>query len=86
MSVFRMGPSSESPLSSQDELTRKLYSRVSARKDILLTQTVLQGVFCIRFAVGARRTEKEHIDAAYDLLCEEAEHVLADLKTSHTEG
>lgn len=83
MSVFRMQPIAELPLFSQDDLTRKLYNRVSARKDILLTQTVLQGVFCIRFAVGAVRTGKKHIDGAYSLLCEEANHLLTDLKASH---
>lgn len=87
LTVFRMKPHAEgdTQLASQDVLTRKLYERISARKDILLTQTVLQGMFCIRFAVGAARTENKHIDAAFDLLCEEALQAMVDLSVSQQE-
>ena len=42
----------------------------------MLTQTELNGVFCIRFAIGAIRTEVCHIEQAYHLLQKEAELVL----------
>ena len=42
----------------------------------MLTQTVLNGVFCIRFAIGAERTEVFHINQAFNLLQKEAELAL----------
>ena len=38
---------------------------------MLLTQIVLNGVACIRFAVGAYRTEERHVDQAFDISQEE---------------
>ncbi len=55
-----------------NELNQSFYRRVTARPDILLTQTKLNGTFCIRFAIGAVRTKKDHIDRAWDVLQEEA--------------
>lgn len=55
-----------------NDLNRVFYARVSARGEIFLTQTQLNGVFCVRLAVGAERTRKEHIDSAWALICEEA--------------
>lgn len=63
----------------QDTLTRRLFEKLSARKDLLLTQTTLNGMFCIRFAVGAARTETEHIEGAFAIIAEEAGRVLAEL-------
>lgn len=61
-------------------LNRAFYSRVSARKNIYLTQTDLAGTFCIRMAVGAVRTEEKHIREAFDLLVEEAQATLREWK------
>ncbi|KZT64413.1 hypothetical protein DAEQUDRAFT_732637 [Daedalea quercina L-15889] len=55
-----------------NDLNRTFYAHVSARGEILLTQTQLNGTFCVRFAVGAERTRKEHIDKAWTLIQEEA--------------
>ncbi|KAF5386192.1 hypothetical protein D9615_002288 [Tricholomella constricta] len=82
LTVFRLDPKPKSldqpPLSleSLNNLNRLFYGRISARNDILLTQTVLNGVHCIRFAVGAARTEAPHIQQACDLLCKEADLTL----------
>ena len=38
----------------------------------MLTQTSLNGVFCVRFAVGAARTNEEHIQEAYNIIIKEA--------------
>lgn len=38
----------------------------------MLTQTTLNGIFCIRLAVGAARTEPQHIEAACALIEAEA--------------
>ena len=59
-------------LESLNNLNRLFYGRISARHDIILTQTVLNGVYCIRFAVGAARTEASHIQQACELLQKEA--------------
>lgn len=55
-----------------NDLNRAFYARVSARGEIFLTQTQLNGTFCVRFAVGAERTRREHIDRAWALIQEEA--------------
>ncbi|TDL17217.1 hypothetical protein BD410DRAFT_816531 [Rickenella mellea] len=81
LTVFRMKlpPSKDHHTTSQDFLTRKLFERLSARKDIQVTQTVLHGIFCIRFAIGAERTEEKHVMAAFSLLCDEARKVNEDI-------
>ena len=55
-----------------NELNRAFYARLSARPDILLTQTMINGTFCVRFAVGAARTTRRHIDEAWGIIHEEA--------------
>jgi len=78
LTVFRLQPKrtpGQPALSAEslNGLNRLFYERISARDDILLTQTILNGVFCIRLAVGAVRTTSIHIKNAYDILHEEAE-------------
>ncbi|KAF8638057.1 hypothetical protein AX16_010689 [Volvariella volvacea WC 439] len=88
LSVFRIQPSGTATPESLNikgisknedlnQLNRQLYSRLSARKDITLTQTTLNGVYCIRFAVGAARTGEEHIRKAYEVIEEEAGRAIA---------
>ncbi|KAH9913765.1 pyridoxal phosphate-dependent transferase [Fomitopsis serialis] len=55
-----------------NDLNRAFYARVSARGEIFLTQAQLNGTFCVRLAVGAERTRREHIDRAWALIQEEA--------------
>jgi len=71
VSVFRLRPSCTSSTADLNKLNRMFYGRISARRDILLTQTVLNGITCIRFVVGAHRTEAKHIDRAVQLLLDE---------------
>ncbi|KAK2464196.1 hypothetical protein APHAL10511_003653 [Amanita phalloides] len=89
LSVFRLNPTVTAAKLSPTELNnlnRAFYERISARYDILLTQTVLDGVVCIRFAVGAYRTEEKHIDMAFMLLQEEGHVVIQEWKEGiHTE-
>jgi aromatic-L-amino-acid decarboxylase len=82
LSVFRLDPKGNQPLDTEslNELNRLFYGRISARNDVLLTQTELNGIFCIRFAVGSARTEESHIRRAFDLLCAEAELTIRDFK------
>ncbi|OJT02117.1 Tyrosine decarboxylase 1 [Trametes pubescens] len=76
LSVFRLvlpaSPalaSGEDALTAHNELNRAFHRRVEGASDkIFLTQTVLNGTFCIRFAVGAQRTRREHIDQAWEVI------------------
>jgi len=74
LTVFRLVPkpkSKDQPAPSTEslnELNRIFYGRLSARYDIMLTQTSLNGMFCIRLAVGAARTTEEHIRDAFTIL------------------
>ena len=65
----------ESTLESVNRFTKVLYSRLCSRNDILLTQTDLNGVFCIRFVVGAERTNDEDVHRAASIIIEEAKMV-----------
>ena len=82
LTVFRLVPDSETDdqpalsLESLNELNRLFYGRISARNDIMMTQTTLDGIFCIRFVTGATRTREVHVLAAYDILRKEAETTL----------
>ena len=42
----------------------------------MMTQTTLNGIYCIRFVTGATRTTVVHVRAAYDIVCKEAETAL----------
>jgi aromatic-L-amino-acid decarboxylase len=88
LTVFRIEPkaeSSEQPaltLEILNDLNRRFHEQLSARSDVMFTQTILDGVFCIRMAVGTARTELHHIDRAYNLLCEEADKVVKEWRRS----
>jgi aromatic-L-amino-acid decarboxylase len=78
LTVFRIVPKlqeEKQPLFSIDslnDLNRVFFGRLSTRHDIMLTQTSLNGIFCVRFAVGAARTTEEHIQEAYNIIIKEA--------------
>lgn len=77
LSVFRLEPSARLLEPEQlNALNRAFYTRLSARHDIAFTQTDLNGMICIRCAVGAERTEEADILRAYEVLCEEANNTL----------
>lgn len=63
-------------------LNQALYKRISARQDIFMTQTVLNGVYCIRMAVGAIRTTEQHIIEAFNLITREVELTLQSWTTN----
>jgi aromatic-L-amino-acid/L-tryptophan decarboxylase len=58
-------------------LNKVLHERLAARTDILLTQTELDGIFCLRFAVGSLRTDVEHVQKAFEIVTAEATVVLS---------
>lgn len=65
----------EPTLESVNRFTEALYSRLCSRNDIFLTQTDLNGVFCIRFVIGSERTSVENVHRASSIIIEEAEAV-----------
>ncbi|SJL10199.1 uncharacterized protein ARMOST_13583 [Armillaria ostoyae] len=74
LTVFRVKPPSQQRdnLESLNALNTAFFSRLSARDDIYLTQTLLDGVVCIRLAVGAVQTEESHIRSAFGIVVKEA--------------
>ncbi len=84
LSVFRLVPQSKYHLDKLNDLNRLYYSRLSARSDIMMIQTNINNIFCIRIAIGAQRTTEQHIRNAYDILEVEAKATLDLWKNSTT--
>ncbi|KAL5524396.1 BZZ1 [Sanghuangporus sanghuang] len=80
ISVFHVDApaNAEHKLATQNRLTQALHKRLGERRDIVVTKTVLNDIFCIRFAVGSARTEERHIDAAYTIIMNEARAVIVE--------
>jgi aromatic-L-amino-acid/L-tryptophan decarboxylase len=82
LSVFRILPAGSSySFEELNTLNRSFHGRLLKRSDIILTQTVLNGVFCMRFAVGARETLEEDIENAFKVISQEAEDTLKEQQT-----
>ncbi|KAJ7782853.1 pyridoxal phosphate-dependent transferase [Mycena metata] len=64
--------SAENELTHLNALNASFFARLARRPDLAITQTVLNGVFCVRFAVGAARTTEAHVRAAFEVIEEEA--------------
>jgi aromatic-L-amino-acid decarboxylase len=73
LTVFRLAPRSLPHLTTSElnALNRAFYARLAARSDIAITQTDLNGVFCVRMAIGAEQTVEGDIDMALALIEEE---------------
>jgi aromatic-L-amino-acid decarboxylase len=78
LTTFRLRPKKDLTFDQFDNLNRKFWSQIEKRGDrLVLTQTVLPEVgFCIRMAIGSPQTKAEHINEAYQVLCECAQEVL----------
>ncbi|KAJ7072574.1 pyridoxal phosphate-dependent transferase [Mycena amicta] len=76
LSVFRVSPPGVDA-KTRNTLNTAFYARLSARSDIALTQTTLNGDFVVRFAVGAARTTEAHIRSAFSIISDEARATLA---------
>ncbi|KAF9785098.1 pyridoxal phosphate-dependent transferase [Thelephora terrestris] len=74
LSVFRIAPSAVPGVSEDElnELNERYYQNINKRKDIMLTQTKLNGTHCIRFVTGAQNTEPHHIETAFRICFETA--------------
>ncbi|ESK93669.1 tyrosine decarboxylase [Moniliophthora roreri MCA 2997] len=92
LSVFRIDPKPRRPDedlvpdSSLNDINRLFFGRVTARSDILLTQTTLDGKFCVRLAVGSTTTQEHHIQHAFDLVSHEATLALEAWQREQAEG
>jgi aromatic-L-amino-acid decarboxylase len=51
-----------------DALNQRVMNRVNDSGDIFLSHTKIDGVFTLRIAIGNIRTERRHIERAWDLL------------------
>jgi aromatic-L-amino-acid decarboxylase len=87
LSLFRLLPGLEGSNAKELEvvntLNRAFYSDLLTRPNLALTQTSLGGVFCVRLAVGAARTEESDIDNAWETIKEVGENVLAKMGYCH---
>jgi aromatic-L-amino-acid decarboxylase len=84
--LFRLLPGSAGgtkELEVVNALNRAFYSELQSRPNIALTQTLLGGVFCVRLAVGAARTEESDIDNAWEIIKEAGENILVKMGYSH---
>ncbi|ROO61115.1 aromatic-L-amino-acid decarboxylase [Micromonospora sp. Llam0] len=61
-----------------DEVNSALLAGVNASGTVLLTHTRVAGRFTLRLAVGAPRTERRHVAAAWELIADTATGLLAD--------
>jgi aromatic-L-amino-acid decarboxylase len=74
MTVFRIAPKSLAYLETSElnALNRAFHARLAARSDIAITQTDLNGVFCVRMVIGAEQTVESDIEQAFALMKDEA--------------
>jgi hypothetical protein len=80
LTVFRLLPGPgviTTELEVANTVNRAFYSDLQTRSNIVLTQTSLSGVFCVRFAVGA--TEESDINNAWEIVEEVGENILAKM-------
>ncbi|KII85888.1 hypothetical protein PLICRDRAFT_44310 [Plicaturopsis crispa FD-325 SS-3] len=81
LSVFRLVPPAVVLSSAElNDLNRDLYARISTHTELLLTQTQLNDVFCIRMAVGSPLTEEGHIRKAFEIISAEGDAALKALQ------
>jgi len=82
LTVFRLLPGSAGnteDLERVNALNRTFYSNLESRHDIMLTQTMLGRIFCVRFAVGATMTVQSDIDNAWSIIEEAGESALVKM-------
>jgi len=84
LSVFRIAPSAVAGISATElnELNELYYRNINERKDIMLTQTKLNGVHCVRFVTGALGTKPHHIEEAFVICSETAKASIKEFMES----
>lgn len=86
LTVFRIDPTapldiieastSEERQEKLNSLNQYFFELISSRTEIYMTPTILNGIYCVRFAVGAERTTDQHVKDAFKLLEEEASNAI----------
>lgn len=79
LTVFRLVPGSANTtgeLDSVNALNREFYSNLQSHSSLVLTQTLVGEVFCVRLAVGASSTEQRDIEGAWGVIRETGETTL----------
>ncbi|KAF9648552.1 aromatic-L-amino-acid decarboxylase [Thelephora ganbajun] len=86
LSVFRIAPGAVPGLPAHElnELNELYYRRLNERNELMLTQTELNGVHCVRFVVGVQRTERIHVEAAFGICLETAKLVTREFTGSRS--
>ena len=82
LTVFRLLPrptNTTGELDSVNALNREFYTNLQSHSSLVLTQTLLGEVFCVRLAVGASTTEQSDIEAAWSVIRETGETTLKNL-------
>jgi aromatic-L-amino-acid/L-tryptophan decarboxylase len=59
-----------------DQVNESLLDRINASGQVFLTHTRVDGRFTLRLAVGAPRTERRHVAAAWELITDAATDLL----------
>ncbi|GAA94257.1 uncharacterized protein L969DRAFT_80335 [Mixia osmundae IAM 14324] len=80
--VFRLKARAQESAEETNALNAELVERLSQDRSIMLTQTVLSGRTCIRFAIGSPQTQAEHIDEAYTTIRRAADAAVASKRIS----
>ncbi|XP_017254123.2 tyrosine decarboxylase 4 [Daucus carota subsp. sativus] len=75
---FRVSPSAVGQKSGEDvnEINRKLLESMNGSGRVYMSHAVLEGVFMIRFAVGATLTNMRHVSVAWKVVQEHADALL----------
>lgn len=74
---FRAVP--DAPPERQDRFNERLLNEINAAGPVLLSHTKLRDRFVLRLAVGNLRTTPQHLEQAWDLICESTTRLLADM-------
>lgn len=59
-----------------DDLNRRLMERLNGSGRVLISHTVLDGRYVLRFCVGQTHTELKHVESAWDLIVKTAAELL----------
>jgi aromatic-L-amino-acid decarboxylase len=82
LTVFRLLPrpaNTAGELDSVNSLNREFYNNLQSHSSLVLTQTLIGEVFCVRLAVGASSTEQSDIEDAWGVIRDTGETTLKNL-------
>jgi aromatic-L-amino-acid decarboxylase len=65
----------EDPGEAQDRFNERLLARVNAAGPVFLSHTALKGRYTLHAAIGNLRTEREHVEALWDLIVQAREEL-----------